>query len=202
MELVPEASMPRTMTMQRRKSGAARRASVGGAVQKSLKGIGGQVIHLGDAVWVREKGAYPFMRATLTQISGATCKVTMENGILVQKRCEELYAANRPQDAPDDHSSLTHLNEPSLLHNIRRRFGQIYTHTGQLELLALNPYQLIDGLYGEAAMRRVAATPDVALLEPHTYGVGESIYRLFEAPSVQSVIVRARGSRHVWLVCS
>ena len=194
MELVPEASMPRTMTMQRWKSGAARRASVSGAVQKSLKGIGGQVIHLGDAVWVREKGAYPFMRATLTQISGATCKVTMENGILVQKRCEELYAANRPQDAPDDHSSLTHLNESCILDSTAKRFaaGKIYTYTGRI-LIAVNPFRDF-GLYGEEKAAEHIGTDDSASLPPHVYSVAERAYSRLRSVNVGQAIVMSGES--------
>ena len=40
--------------------------------------------------------------------------------------------------------SLLYLNEPNLLHNIKERFEErcIYTYTGQLELLAINPYEV------------------------------------------------------------
>ena len=46
---------------------------------------------------------------------------------------------------------LLRLNEANLLHNVRARFeaGHIYTHTGQLELLVLNPYEARPQLYDE-----------------------------------------------------
>ena len=58
-----------------------------------------------------------------------------------------VVACGVPVDAWGDYSPrlrLRRLNEPCLLRNVRRRFerAQIYTHTGALELLALNPYVL------------------------------------------------------------
>ena len=54
---------------------------------------------------------------------------------------------------------LLQLNEPNLLYNIKSRFeaGQMYTYTGQLELLAVNPYEAIEGLYDEERMRSTSA---------------------------------------------
>eukprot|EP00966_Prymnesium_polylepis_P105808 2450204-Prymnesium_polylepis.1 len=105
-----------------------------------------------------------------------------------------------PLCALPDRRQLLHLNEPNLLDNVRQRFNgrQIYTYTGQLEvrplspftfasvcvarprarpcprhplqLLVLNPYEDIDGLYGEARMaahRDALASAD-AQVEPHT----------------------------------
>lgn len=42
-------------------------------------------------------------------------------------------------------STLSHLNEPGVLHNILIRFGQgsIYTFTGPI-LVAMNPYRVCD----------------------------------------------------------
>ena len=50
---------------------------------------------------------------------------------------------------------LLRLNEANLLHNVRARFeaGHIYTHTGQLELLVVNPYEARPELYDEVPMR-------------------------------------------------
>ena len=72
-----------------------------------------------------------------------------------------------------DNLLLPQLNEPGLLHNVRRRFeaGAIYTHTGELELLALNPWALLPGIYGEGSMRDIAATAETKDLKPHSYAV-------------------------------
>ena len=49
---------------------------------------------------------------------------------------------------------LLRLNEANLLHNVRARFeaGHIYTHTGQLELLVVNPYEARPELYDEVQL--------------------------------------------------
>ena len=54
---------------------------------------------------------------------------------------------------------LLRLNEANLLHNVRARFeaGHIYTHTGQLELLVVNPYEARPELYDEVPMRSYRA---------------------------------------------
>ena len=72
-----------------------------------------------------------------------------------------------------DNLLLPQLNEPGLLHNVRRRFeaGAIYTHTGELELLALNPWALLPRLYGEESMRAIASTAETKDLAPHSYAV-------------------------------
>ena len=61
-----------------------------------------------------------------------------------------------------------HLNEPSILNNTRVRFAkdQIYTFTGRI-LVAVNPFKLVGGLYGEAATERFAKQACHACLQPH-----------------------------------
>ena len=60
-----------------------------------------------------------------------------------------------------------HLNEPSILNNTRLRFAkdQIYTFTGRI-LVAVNPFKLINGLYGEAATERFAKQACPTLYHP------------------------------------
>ena len=62
---------------------------------------------------------------------------------------------------------MTHLNEPSILSNTRVRFAkdQIYTFTGRI-LVAVNPFKVIKGLYGEAAINRFAKQ---ACLQPWSH---------------------------------
>ena len=49
----------------------------------------------------------------------------------------------------DDNTQLMHLHEPSLLYNLRFRYGKdlIYTYTGYI-LIAVNPYKKL-ACYGE-----------------------------------------------------
>jgi myosin-5 len=74
---------------------------------------------------------------------------------------------------------LLHLNEPNLLDNVRARFqdGQIYTYTGQLELLAINPYEDIASLYSDATMATHRDATDGSEVAPHTFAVAERVWR-------------------------
>lgn len=126
----------------------------------------------------------PYALAEVTAVLADSFMVRRRGGgseveVAARLVCAADDAEAREAESVSNNLRLPRLNEPSLLHNIRRRFetGKIYTHTGQLELLALNPYEVLPGLYGEDAMRRVAATADAQHLEPHTYAVGEAIYR-------------------------
>ena len=48
----------------------------------------------------------------------------------------------------------------------------IYTHTGQLELLVVNPYEAQPGLYDEVAMRTYRdAAADAAEPPPHSFAL-------------------------------
>merc|ERR1740121_2820940 len=53
-----------------------------------------------------------------------------------------------------DNTALVHLNDATILDNLRRRLAQdkIYTYTASV-LLAVNPYKDIQGLYGDDQCR-------------------------------------------------
>ena len=72
-----------------------------------------------------------------------------------------------------------HLNEPSILNNTRLRFAkdQIYTFTGRI-LVAVNPFKLINGLYGEAATERFAkqACPNLSHPEATLQPLAVTLY--------------------------
>ena len=57
----------------------------------------------------------------------------------------------------------------------------MYTYTGQLELLAVNPYEAIEGLYDEERMRVYLSCDAVDEAPPHTFAVAERIYRALQA---------------------
>jgi myosin V len=105
-----------------------------------------------------------------------------------------------PPPPPDDLTSLTHLHEPSVVYCLQRRFQQnsIYTYTGKV-LLALNPFQLLEGVYGEDVMRRydsslstIMATDDLQSPPPppHVYAVARDTYRaLMDQGDNQTILV-------------
>ena len=114
---------------------------------------------------------------------------------------------NNPKP-PDDLTSLTHLHEPSVVYCLKRHYEQnsIYTYTGKI-LLALNPFQMLNNVYGEDIMKRywqqqektTATTKttgenhNVLLLDrppPHVYQIAQDAYRsLMYDGDDQSILV-------------
>ena len=195
-ESAPIKSAPASQPPRRRR---------GSLLAKKVQGIGGVTLQIGDSVWTREKGAYVFARATLSGIDGVNCKLTYENGNLVTRRAEELYAANPPGDMHEDHATLTNLNEPCVLDSTAKRFAvdKIYTFTGRI-LIAVNPYRKID-IYGAEAKKAYAGTQDAAALPPHVYSIAERAFsRMRSVGRNQAIIMsgesgagKTETSRHI-----
>lgn len=84
--------------------------------------------------------------------------------------------------APHDLITLTHLHEPAVVESLQARYrsDQIYTNTGAV-LLALNPFQNVRGLYGEAAMKKYWGVAEAGMsrskLPPHVYAIADEAYR-------------------------
>lgn len=72
---------------------------------------------------------------------------------------------------------LAHLNEPSVLGNLRSRYAidQIYTYTGSI-LIAVNPFKDVTGLYGPHMMDLYRGRA-LGELSPHVYAVADAAYR-------------------------
>jgi hypothetical protein len=90
---------------------------------------------------------------------------------------------------PHDLITLTHLHEPAVVESLQHRYQQdlIYTATGPV-LIALNPFQNVRGLYGEAIMKKywdaaekpssgAAGSSSAAELPPHVYAIADSSFR-------------------------
>lgn len=95
----------------------------------------------------------PFVRARVTSVADGTVGVRREAPPGKKAAAAEAAVPQRtvmlaePEGSKVNNLQLLHLNEPNLLSNIKARFeeGQIYTYTGQLELLAVNPYEADEG---------------------------------------------------------
>jgi hypothetical protein len=102
--------------------------------------------------------AEPFAAARVVSLGddGSRCVVRWRDGggepTEVPRRC---VSVSDQGGAKVNNLQLLRLNEANLLHNVRARFeaGHIYTHTGQLELLVVNPYEARPELYDEVTMR-------------------------------------------------
>ncbi|KAK7249097.1 hypothetical protein SO694_00044272 [Aureococcus anophagefferens] len=92
----------------------------------------------------------------------------------------------------DDLVSISHLNEPAILHVLRRRFEarRIYTAVGAV-LCAVNPYKERPQLYDGAALERYrsganrARDPAAPRPAPHCFAVADDAYRAATAPSAR-----------------
>ncbi len=84
---------------------------------------------------------------------------------------------------------LEHLNEGSLLHNLRKRFSKhhIYTYTGSI-LMSVNPYKMYP-IY-TPSIRRAYQNQTMGSQPPHAYAVADVCYRAMLSENVdQSVLI-------------
>ncbi|TBU16330.1 myosin heavy chain [Ordospora colligata] len=99
-------------------------------------------------------------------------------GVIVECRSKDVFRMNPPKfDMVEDLAELSYLNEPSVLHNLKRRYqnGRIYTYSG-LFLLAINPYRGLR-IYGEKDVKRYTLSKKYEL-EPHIFAIANEAYRL------------------------
>jgi myosin V len=84
--------------------------------------------------------------------------------------------ANPPREAPNDLTSLTHLHEPAVVECLQQRYRDeaIYTYTGKI-LLAMNPFRLLPGLYGDQLMENYWKTTDQRH-PPHIYAIAQEAH--------------------------
>ena len=86
------------------------------------------------------------------------------------------------QESAADLATLTHLDEPCILHALTERFAhdEIYTWTGPI-LVAVNPWKQLPHLYSEEALRRYLpdlATGGAGSPRPHPFAVAAAAHEL------------------------
>ncbi|OMJ15769.1 Myosin-2, partial [Smittium culicis] len=117
-----------------------------------------------------------------------TFKATIRD--ICKKRVELPYLRNPLiLDGIDDLTNLSHLNEPSVVHDLKIRFleKKIYTYSGVV-LVSLNPFFPID-IYGEKTMLKYVGQ-NRNKNDPHLYAVAEDAFNGMSANMVsQSIIV-------------
>ncbi|EEB07343.1 myosin type-2 heavy chain 2 [Schizosaccharomyces japonicus yFS275] len=107
--------------------------------------------------------------------------VTVRNkrtGIIAVVPQSSVFPVNPPKfDMVEDMAELTHLNEPSVVHNLEQRYlhDKIYTYSG-LFMVAVNPYCSLP-IYGNDFIQRYANESNVVKLSPHIYSVSAVAYR-------------------------
>ncbi|KDN37434.1 hypothetical protein RSAG8_10169, partial [Rhizoctonia solani AG-8 WAC10335] len=95
-------------------------------------------------------------------------------------------------EAVDDLATLSHLNEPSVLHTIRNRYAQhsIYTYSG-IVLIAVNPFQRV-ALYGPEIIQAYSGRRK-GELEPHLFAIAEDAYTRMTKDSEGQTIIDSEG---------
>ena len=92
-----------------------------------------------------------------------------------------------------DMTTLSYLNEPGVLHNLRTRYTHdaIYTYTGSI-LIAINPFASLPHLYGQHMMEQYRGR-NMGDLSPHVYAIADSAYRqMRRMDRSQSILVRLK----------
>ena len=88
-------------------------------------------------------------------------------------------------------TTLSYLNEPSVLWNLRCRYllDAIYTYTGSI-LIAVNPFARLPHLYGPHMMEQYRGR-ELGELSPHVYAIADAAYRQMRKEGrSQSILVR------------
>lgn len=120
--------------------------------------------------------------------SGEEAFVSLSDGTVVKVSAGELLPAN-PEilEGVEDLIQLSYLNEPSVLHNLQRRYSQdmIYSKAGPV-LVAVNPFKNVH-IYGNDF---ITAYRQKAIDSPHVYAIADTAYNEMMRDGVnQSIII-------------
>lgn len=160
----------------------------GGFGDNALAGLG-----RGSPVWVRlqdDEGEDEWASATIraAPAEGApSCDVKLAGGSDHAAKREDVVPANPPLlEGIDDLTNLSYLNEPSILHDLRYRYGNddIYTRAGPV-LIAVNPFKTLP-LYTPQVMERYRHG---ASEEPHPYLVVDKAYKNMRANEANQCVI-------------
>ena len=103
---------------------------------------------------------------------------------------EKLPKLRNLDDTVDDLTTLSHLNEPSVLNSVKLRYSKkiIYTFSG-IVLIAINPFDKLENLYTQEIIQKYqnAKKNDNP---PHLFGISDEAYKCMRKDSIsQSIIV-------------
>ncbi|CAI4037084.1 hypothetical protein SMKI_01G0410 [Saccharomyces mikatae IFO 1815] len=92
-------------------------------------------------------------------------------------------------ESTDDLTTLSYLNEPAVLHAIKKRYldSQIYTYSG-IVLIAANPFDKVDHLYSREMIQSYSNKRKDEL-EPHLFAIAEEAYRFMLREKTNQTIV-------------
>ncbi|KAI8996997.1 P-loop containing nucleoside triphosphate hydrolase protein, partial [Pilobolus umbonatus] len=140
-------------------------------------------------VWV-EDSKEGYVRGHVTHEGTNTSEIEYEFGGTASVNNSAIMPMNPPKfDMVDDMADLTHLNEPSVIHNLSVRYknNHIYTYSG-LFLVAVNPYRSLP-IYSETYIQNYKGKRR-GELPPHIYAVADQAYHdMLQDNENQSILI-------------
>ncbi|KAG0178217.1 hypothetical protein DFQ29_003789 [Apophysomyces sp. BC1021] len=140
-------------------------------------------------VWVEDgQGAYAAARI-VNEMDGEV-EVELETGLTQTVSVNKIYPMNPPKfSIVEDMAELTHLNEPSVIHNlsVRHRANHIYTYSG-LFLVAVNPYRNLP-IYSDEYIQAYKGRRR-GEMSPHIYAVADQAFHdMLHDKENQSILI-------------
>ncbi|TYH21308.1 hypothetical protein ES288_A04G033500v1 [Gossypium darwinii] len=124
-------------------------------------------------VWCRLSNGM-WASGTVQSTSGEESIVSLSNGNVIKVCTSQLLPANPGiLEGVNDLIQLSYLNEPSVLHNLKRRYSHdmIYSKAGPV-LIAVNPFKDVQ-IYGKDF---VASYREKATDSPHVFAMADNAY--------------------------
>ena len=127
-------------------------------------------------VWVTHKTEC-FIHANILDEQGDNVKVKLLTGEEVVYPLENVFKMNPPKfDKTEDMAALSHLNEPAVYDNLKKRYysGLIYTYSG-LFCVVVNPYKKLQ-IYSNEIVEAYRGKRR-SEMPPHVFSITDTAYR-------------------------
>ena len=159
--------------------------------EERVRGIEGENDLSGKRyVWLRDSEKAFVKGEVIEELPNGVLKILCEDGSQREESPENVDKVNPGKfDKADDMAELTHLNEPSVVHNLHQRYQAdlIYTYSG-LFLVTVNPYTPLP-IYGRdyVNMYKGRSREDT---KPHIFAMADEAFRnLVDERTNQSILV-------------
>nr|XP_020454380.1 unconventional myosin-XVIIIa-like isoform X1 [Monopterus albus] len=151
-----------------------------------------------EKVWLVHKDGFSLATLLKTEVGSlpeGKVKIRLESdGSLLDVDEDDVEKANPPMfDRVEDLASLQYLNESSVMHSLRQRYGGnlVHTHAGQ-NMVVINPIST-PSMYSEKVMQmfKGCRREDTA---PHIYSMAQAAYRnLLTTRQDQSIVLLGKS---------
>lgn len=154
-------------------------------------------------VWLQDPEKAFVRGLVLEESEGGRLLVQSDDGDQREVDADQVDKVNPAKfDKADDMAELTHLNEASVVHNLRTRYQSdlIYTYSG-LFLVTVNPYCPLPIYSNEYVKMYKGRSRDET--RPHVFAMADEAFRnLVEEGENQSILVTWVSIRRLWILCS